>query len=294
MDEAGLGGEAVRSFAEIQAILRSRDADTACLRVAGENNGLSASMLTLPPDEHLRARRQLEKAMRRCLADPETPQAVLAFAQVAQDSVANTCDAVPAAAELFAARSLCWCLGLPDEASRVLASWAQLATSAQTDPRVLGRTNREMRSLLHDVPVTRDSAILHCLREAPPAERLFTVRALASGGIQTVRDGVVVLNAYLEQSTSLAGLDERQVSVEILRCYPPVPKTWRTIPARGLVELSIEDANEELGPMVCDPGGTGGPLRSLSFGSGAHRCPGERLAIVELESWMRVMLQHRA
>ncbi|WP_116112082.1 MULTISPECIES: cytochrome P450 [Amycolatopsis] len=140
----------------------------------------------------------------------------------------------------------------------------------------------------------RDDLISHLLDEGCTAgEILGECLTFAAAGMVTTREFVSVAAWHLFTDDDLrtryraAGEDERIALLhEILRTEPvigglkrrttePLRLDGDTIPAGELVELRIDAANLE----PCEPPG-------LSFGDGAHKCPGAHIAILETDVFL--------
>ncbi|OXM63419.1 MULTISPECIES: cytochrome P450 [Amycolatopsis] len=140
----------------------------------------------------------------------------------------------------------------------------------------------------------RDDLISHLLDEGCSAgEILGECLTFAAAGMVTTREFVSVAAWHLFTDDDLrtryraAGEDERVALLhEILRTEPvigglkrrttePLRLDGDTIPAGELVELRIDAANLE----PCEPPG-------LSFGDGAHKCPGAHIAILEADVFL--------
>lgn len=163
----------------------------------------------------------------------------------------------------------------------------------------------------------RDDLISHLIAEGcTDAEILGECLTFAAAGMVTTREFVCVAAWHLFTDEALlaqyrqAG-EERRLAVlhEILRLEPVVGRLRRrttarlelpgadgpvTVPAGELVEILVDDANTDprlVGPRplsVCpgramDAAAVGA---ALSFGDGAHRCPGAVVALLETDIFL--------
>ncbi|MFD0663877.1 cytochrome P450 [Thermocatellispora tengchongensis] len=165
----------------------------------------------------------------------------------------------------------------------------------------------------------RDDVISHLIAEGcSAAEILGECLTFAAAGMVTTREFICVAAWHLFTDDALlkryrAGEEPERLAIlnEILRLEPVVARLKRrttaaleltgadgpvTVPAGELVEVFVDAANTDPGavgpdPLAVRPGrpidaGTGAGAAALSFGDGAHRCPGAGIAILETDVFL--------
>lgn len=160
-----------------------------------------------------------------------------------------------------------------------------------------------------------DDIISHLLeRGYRPREILMECLTYGTAGMVTTREfiSMTMLRLFSEPRLSarylVAGELERYAILnEIIRLEPPVAHLYRRVQssaegcpydAGALVDISVREANldtEVFAPeplAVCTDRDLPAPDRSgLSFGDGAHRCPGSHLALLETDVVVRALLE---
>ncbi|WP_433304837.1 cytochrome P450 [Actinoplanes sp. CA-030573] len=163
----------------------------------------------------------------------------------------------------------------------------------------------------------RDDLISHLLDEGCTGpEILGECVTFAAAGMITTREFIVVAAWHLLTDPELreryvqAGEKERfGILHEILRVEPVVSNLYRrttadiaagdrTIPAGALVDVGVAAANLDPAAVGADPGAVcparpvadGVGEAGLSFGDGAHRCPGAYIAIQESDIFLSKLL----
>ena len=206
---------------------------------------------------------------------------------------------------------------------RTRAMWAQAAINALlpigrfylADVRPAIRARRRRR---------QDDVISHLLDEGySNADILVECVTYGTAGMVTTREFIVMCAWHLLQHPALleryleAGQPERfAILNEVIRLEPVVGHLYRratapievtegdqsfTIPAGDLVDLCVRPANadpEAVGDHALDlcparslPSGVN--AAGLSFGDGAHRCPGQPLALLEADLLLTRLLALR-
>ena len=168
----------------------------------------------------------------------------------------------------------------------------------------------------------REDVISHLVRESyTPVEILIECMTYAAAGMVTTREFIGMAAWHLLEDEPLrsaylaAGKEERQrILHEILRLEPVAGHLYRRatrelriesdgsvhrIPAGSLLDLHIRAANADphavgedplrLDPRRDLPRGVQPPV--VSFGDGAHRCPGAFLAIEESDVFLQRLLR---
>ncbi|MBP8919763.1 MAG: cytochrome P450 [Micropruina sp.] len=196
---------------------------------------------------------------------------------------------------------------------RTPAMWARAAVNALVpigrfylaDVRPAIRSRRRRR---------RDDVISHLLDEGyTDADILVECVTYGTAGMVTTREFIVMCAWHLMRHPALseryqvAGQPERfAILNEVIRLEPVVGHLYRrtteavevtdgdrswTIPPGDLVDVCVRAANADPEAVGADPLDLcpGRPLRpgvnaaGLSFGDGAHRCPGQPLALLETD-----------
>lgn len=159
-----------------------------------------------------------------------------------------------------------------------------------------------------------DDIISHLLeRGYRPREILMECLTYGTAGMVTTREFIsmtmlrLLSEPWLRTRYLVAGEPERYAILnEIIRLEPPVAHLYRRVQsstdgcpygAGALVDINVREANLDAEvfapepPAVC----TGRELAAsdrtgLSFGDGAHRCPGSHLALLETDVLVRALL----
>jgi len=163
----------------------------------------------------------------------------------------------------------------------------------------------------------RDDLISHLIGEGcTKADILGECITFAAAGMVTTREFITVAAWHLLTDDGLRaayteGAEKERVAIlhEILRLEPVVSSLFRrttaelqvggvTIPAGARVDIGVAAANLDPAAVGTDAGGVcpGRPLADgvgdagLSFGDGAHRCPGAYIAIQETDIFLSKLL----
>ena len=168
----------------------------------------------------------------------------------------------------------------------------------------------------------QDDVISHLLsKKYNDMELMIEALTYASAGMATTREFICMAawhfleNEPLRQSYLTADRNQRhQMLHEILRLEPVASTLWRKaaedltiehegfthhIPAGAHMVLDIKAANADAAAVGTDPLGlcphrdlsSGVQPQALSFGDGAHRCPGAFLAIHESDVFLQKLLR---
>lgn len=168
----------------------------------------------------------------------------------------------------------------------------------------------------------RDDLISHLLAEGyTRADILVEALTYASAGMVTTREFISLAALHLLRDDALrsrylgSGQEERfSILNELLRLEPVVGHLYRrvqeplhvgerglawTIPAGALVDVCVRDANADASAVGADPLGLcpgrelpgGVNPAALTFGDGAHRCPGQPLALHESDAFLTRLLR---
>lgn len=138
---------------------------------------------------------------------------------------------------------------------------------------------------------------LHCPLELPRQDQIYLLRLLVLSGLESTTTALASLRQHFQQARPLG--NERFLE-ELLRLYPPIQRFGRRVmkPTRlgdrelrpgQRVVVFFAAANRD--PRIFEQPDQWCPARRtphLSFGAGPHRCPGARLARMQ----MRWLLQH--
>ncbi|MFC7527503.1 cytochrome P450 [Actinoplanes sp. GCM10030250] len=200
---------------------------------------------------------------------------------------------------------------VPDPGARGLAAARQQAMNNFT---VLSFFWRDVRPAIAARRRTRrDDLISHLLDEGcTNAEILGECVTFAAAGMVTTREFITVAAWHLltdetlrERYTTAGDAERVAVLHEILRLEPVVADLLRwttadvrlgdlTIPTGARVDVEVAAANLDTGAVGADPAavcpgrtladGVADP--GLSFGDGAHRCPGAYIAIQETDIFL--------
>jgi cytochrome P450 len=166
-----------------------------------------------------------------------------------------------------------------------------------------------------------DDLISHLLSEGcKSTEILGECLTFAAAGMVTTREFIVVAAWHLFTDDALraeylaaAEADRLAILHEILRLEPvigqlrrrtteavdvPGPEGTVTVPAGATVHIEIDTANldsDVVGeqPLAVCPGravADGGSATGLSFGDGAHKCPGAHIAMLETDIFLSKLL----
>nr|WP_200069099.1 cytochrome P450 [Saccharopolyspora sp. HNM0986] len=158
----------------------------------------------------------------------------------------------------------------------------------------------------------RDDVISHLLDEGcSSAEILAECITFAAAGMVTTREFVNLAAWHLLTTPELlaryrAADEPERLAVlhELLRLEPvlghlrrrttaPLELSGTTIPAGALVDIALGDTNVDPAEMgaeplqVCPGREVPGDAAGLSFGDGAHKCPGATIAILETDVFLR-------
>jgi cytochrome P450 len=159
----------------------------------------------------------------------------------------------------------------------------------------------------------RDDLISHLIDEGcTGAEILGECVTFAAAGMITTREFIVVAAWHLLTDPGLReryvqGSEKERFGIlhEILRVEPVVSNLYRrtatdivsgdaTIPAGSMVDIGVAAANLDPAAVGAAPGAVcpGRPIpdAGLSFGDGAHRCPGAYIAIQESDIFLSKLL----
>ncbi len=160
-----------------------------------------------------------------------------------------------------------------------------------------------------------DDIITHLLnRGYRPREILMECLTYGTAGMVTTREFISMAMLRLHENPKLlaryrvADATERTAILsEIIRLEPPVAHLYRRVQSEApgcpyapqtLVDIDVRESNTD--PRVFDPGpGELCPERNLaaaertglSFGDGAHRCPGSHLALMETDVLISTLLR---
>lgn len=182
---------------------------------------------------------------------------------------------------------------------------------ADVAPTIRARRKRrrdDLVSHLLDQGYTRSDILVECL-------------TYASAGMVTTREFISMAALHLLRDDTLragylAGDQARRFAIlnELLRLDPVVGHLYRrvqqpleidedgsprTIPPGALVDLCVRDANADPAAVGPDPLGVcparelppGVNPAGLAFGDGAHRCPGQPLALHETDAFLTRLLR---
>ena len=155
----------------------------------------------------------------------------------------------------------------------------------------------------------RDDVISHLLDEGcSGAEILGECITFAAAGMVTTREFVNLAAWHLftdpelrERYTGAAEQDRLALLHELLRLEPVIDNLWRRttapvelpgaepIPAGELVAVALPDANTDPEVAGADPTALcpREAAYGLSFGDGAHKCPGANIAILETDVFLQ-------
>jgi cytochrome P450 len=191
---------------------------------------------------------------------------------------------------------------------RQLRNWASIFLA---DVRPAVRARRQQR---------RDDLISHLLDEGcTSADILGECITFAAAGMVTTREFVNVAawhlftdSGLLERYRAAEETERLAILHEILRLEPVVGHLKRrttapvevpgsddtvTIPAGEVVDISVAETNSDLAAVGDQPLGVcpsrslgeGVQAHGLSFGDGAHRCPGAPVAILETDLFLSAL-----
>ncbi|MFV0373884.1 cytochrome P450 [Microbacterium sp.] len=206
----------------------------------------------------------------------------------------------------------------PDAVRSRLARVGQLATAQRhlwwfhlKDVRPAARSRRRE---------PHDDIISHLVAEGcSDIDVLIEVLTVAAAGMVTTREFISMAAWHLLERPALraeftSADAERRAAIlaEVLRLEPVVGHLHRratrdirldgaegafTVPEGALIDLFVRPANADVGddglrlcPGRPTPQGVG--AEALSFGDGAHKCPGNALALQEADVLLRTLLAH--
>lgn len=163
-----------------------------------------------------------------------------------------------------------------------------------------------------------DDIISHLLeRGYRPREILMECLTYGTAGMVTTREFISMAFLRISEMPEVRArylVAERTERIailsEIIRLEPPVAHIYRRVrntgagcpyPSGTLVDIDVRQANTDAGVFGDDPE-TVCPDRNLpaadrtglSFGDGAHRCPGSHLALMETDVLLRALLRAEA
>lgn len=146
-----------------------------------------------------------------------------------------------------------------------------------------------------------------------PREILMECLTYGTAGMVTTREFIAMTMLRMCEEPRLAarypvaGEAERfAILSEIIRLAPPVARLYRRVrepaggcpyPAGALIDIDVAAANRDPSVFAPDPealrddrGLPAADRTGLSFGDGAHRCPGSHLALLETDVLVRALL----
>lgn len=201
-----------------------------------------------------------------------------------------------------------------DDHGRTNRQWAQAARAALVP---LARFYR------HDVrPAIRarraapaDDIISHLLeRGYRSREILMECLTYGTAGMVTTREFISMAMLRLQNEPRLAArygeaAEAERIAIlsEIIRLEPPVAHLYRRVhaqspgcpyPSQTLVDIDVRASNRDAETFAPQPAEMcaernlpAGERTGLSFGDGAHRCPGSHLAMMETDVLLRALLR---